>query len=499
MQGNAINFHDLFNFEDYNSAEVKQIITDLKDLRQTYSDFQSTVINGQLEGVISQQTKLAESIRELVTVTKELSTTTKEGRLAIDESIVKMEALRKSHEDLVTAKQKTIAVDEQNTKVIEQLQEKVLSLAKGYDNLKQGLSQVSTENANLKNQLASARQEIELLTDSLKKANTVYNTTSVQNKILNISIREITAQLETQNASLKTTQIELQKVSQQVLFAAKNFKEGSARTQELREKEQQLIATETQLAAEIAVTTAQLKAKAAQLQKSAQAEVGYYKTVASELSSVKDRMAELVLAGKAGEAEYAALSVRANELSAAQARVRQETTQTTAAYDKFTSIMERMGLRMIASLVIFQAAFELYDAVKEKFIQAWDNMHIRENALADANTKAAESYSQLATNLQYYHDRWLNVTTSMQERLQIIDQVNEKFGAMIGYTIDQTNADDFFINKNRDFIDALKLRAKALADADYWRLAYDKLMKHIDHQNSYVRHLEQQVWGGKTF
>ena len=41
--------------------------------------------------------------------------------------------------------------------------------------------------------------------------------------------------------------------------------------------------------------------------------------------------------------------------------------------------------------------------------------------------------------------------------------------------------------------------AKALADADYWRLMYDKLLTHIDHQNSYVRHLEQQVWGGKTF
>jgi len=53
-----------------------------------------------------------------------------------------------------------------------------------------------------------------------------------------------------------------------------------------------------------------------------------------------------------------------------------------------------------------------------------------------------------------------------------------------------------------DDIEIAKLQeklAKALADADYWRLAYDKLMKHIDHQSSYVRHLEVQVWGGKTF
>ena len=40
---------------------------------------------------------------------------------------------------------------------------------------------------------------------------------------------------------------------------------------------------------------------------------------------------------------------------------------------------------------------------------------------------------------------------------------------------------------------------KVKMDADYWRLAYDKLLKHIEHQDSYIRHLESQVWGGKTF
>lgn len=41
--------------------------------------------------------------------------------------------------------------------------------------------------------------------------------------------------------------------------------------------------------------------------------------------------------------------------------------------------------------------------------------------------------------------------------------------------------------------------AKALADADYWRLMYDKLIKHIDHESQYIRHLEKQLWGGNTF
>ena len=44
----------------------------------------------------------------------------------------------------------------------------------------------------------------------------------------------------------------------------------------------------------------------------------------------------------------------------------------------------------------------------------------------------------------------------------------------------------------------LKLN-KALEDADYWRLTYDKLLKHIEQKDQYIAYLESQVFGGKTF
>jgi uncharacterized protein len=52
---------------------------------------------------------------------------------------------------------------------------------------------------------------------------------------------------------------------------------------------------------------------------------------------------------------------------------------------------------------------------------------------------------------------------------------------------------DMEVNKLQEELKKVKM------DADYWRLAYDKLLKHIEHQDSYIRHLESQVWGGKTF
>jgi hypothetical protein len=36
--------------------------------------------------------------------------------------------------------------------------------------------------------------------------------------------------------------------------------------------------------------------------------------------------------------------------------------------------------------------------------------------------------------------------------------------------------------------------ATALANADYWRLAYDKLLSHMEHNNQYIQHLEKQLW-----
>ena len=38
---------------------------------------------------------------------------------------------------------------------------------------------------------------------------------------------------------------------------------------------------------------------------------------------------------------------------------------------------------------------------------------------------------------------------------------------------------------------------KAKEDADYWRLAYDKLIRHIENQDSYIRHLEDTAWNIK--
>lgn len=37
--------------------------------------------------------------------------------------------------------------------------------------------------------------------------------------------------------------------------------------------------------------------------------------------------------------------------------------------------------------------------------------------------------------------------------------------------------------------------AKAKEDADFWRLEYDLLLKHLKSQNDYRRFLERQVFG----
>jgi len=36
-------------------------------------------------------------------------------------------------------------------------------------------------------------------------------------------------------------------------------------------------------------------------------------------------------------------------------------------------------------------------------------------------------------------------------------------------------------------------------DADFWRGKYDELLKHLEHQNKYLRFLEGEVFGGSPF
>lgn len=36
-------------------------------------------------------------------------------------------------------------------------------------------------------------------------------------------------------------------------------------------------------------------------------------------------------------------------------------------------------------------------------------------------------------------------------------------------------------------------------DADFWRGKYDELLKHLEHQNKYLKFLEGEVFGGSPF
>ena len=43
------------------------------------------------------------------------------------------------------------------------------------------------------------------------------------------------------------------------------------------------------------------------------------------------------------------------------------------------------------------------------------------------------------------------------------------------------------------------LGSMEINDADFWRGKYDELLKHLEHQNRYLRFLEGEVFGGSPF
>ena len=90
-------------------------------------------------------------------------------------------------------------------------------------------------------------------------------------------------------------------------------------------------------------------------------------TTSSQLSQLKVNMQGLVEAGKQDSAEFREMQLEAQRLTAVLQETNIAIKGATTVGDKFSSIVERMGLRMIANLIIFQAAIE----VGQKIWEAW--------------------------------------------------------------------------------------------------------------------------------
>ena len=160
--------------------------------------------------------------------------------------------------------------------------------------------------------------------------------------------------------------------------------------------------------------------------------IGNYPTATAEFSALKQQMQQLVLAGEAEGAEFKKLEARALELSAAIKEVGVATATSTTVGEKFGNIVEKMGLRMIANLIIFQAAIEVAQYLWESWTK--DSKAAAELAknIQDLDNSAHVSAQKEISDLQVLNSIATDHNEKMDIRLRAVKEMQDKYPDYLG-------------------------------------------------------------------
>lgn len=159
--------------------------------------------------------------------------------------------------------------------------------------------------------------------------------------------------------------------------------------------------------------------------------IGNYPSVGAEISDLTKKMQALVLAGKQNEAEYQAQAVRLQELRGAVAAVRTETAATTSVSEQFTNIVQRMGLRFIANIAIFQIITSVISDIGQHFSDSADHITEFSKQLEKAASgldkfkKLQEDYQKLSE----HRDQGFQYITNQNSK-QGADALNQELPAL---------------------------------------------------------------------
>jgi len=305
----------------------------------------------------------------------------------------------------------------------------------GITKLEEKITEASNKVLSIKVDLQGA-ESLEALTAATKQyQQAAQDLGVVQKQNLELEKQRITLSEQygatiTENAeTLAYLKLDLQRTEQAIRALNYAIKEGKgnqeALTQRLIEQtEQQVVLRQA-----INTTTAamrqqtdigldkQAKKDAIATQKHAESQIGLY----NSLSAVRKEMIKLEMSGQKMSAEYAALAVRAKQLSQAQIEVNNATKGSLSIFTRFGDMFERMGIRIIASLVWWSAIGAAITAVYEWMTKLSDSEEIAKNRL-DALTDSVKNLSQTLDSMDF--DKKTKQTQDLFKAERLTDYIN---------------------------------------------------------------------------
>lgn len=140
--------------------------------------------------------------------------------------------------------------------------------------------------------------------------------------------------------------------------------------------------------------------------------------------------------------------------------------------------------RQIASAVFsWQTAMVIAITLLVKYGEEIVNAIVGTDTLAErvqaASNKIAASYSKEATELAALKARFEDVRSTMEDKKEVVNELNKKYEDQIGHMNGIADAERFFVEKTPDMLKALELRAKAEGALSVIREEEEKQLKFL--------------------
>ena len=200
-------------------------------------------------------------------------------------------------------------------------------------------------------------------------------------------------------------------------------------------------------------------------------------TFQGQLRAVKTEMYAMAEAGQADTEQFRILAEEAKRLEAAILQVEAAVNGASQKIDRFGSIVERMGLRMLANILIFQAAMELIEAFGTEFKNSMSVVNAEQEAAASMAKETANNFSAEAASVMALKARFEDLSSTESDKLEVVEELNDKFGTQIDKINGVSDAERFFVDKSDAFIKALNLRAEATAAMNVITQQYQKQLE----------------------
>ena len=347
--------------------------------------------------------------------------------------------------------------------------------------------------------IKAARAEAALMREELNNTNLTTEEGAARAAELRIEIEKLDAFIK-ENVDLYTKQ----KIN------IGNYPELTIEVQQLKEKMDELRASgmeDSEMFQKLGIEANKLAARM-QAAKSTISSTGAGMTLtfaggdgfstSQKLNQTKQAMQDLAAAGQKDTAEFRALEAEAQRLTAAMAEVNTSIKGATTTMDKFGNIVEKMGLRMIANLLIFQAVIELVQEVTTLYQNFERNANVADTVREEMAKNMANNFSEEAATVGALKAEFESLTATEYDRQQVVDELNSKYEKQIGHLNGINDAEKFFRDKSAAFIEALNLRAKAAAALNLVVKEYQTQMEQLANPEKNLDWIDNMKAGIRT-